>query len=229
MIEVTLAGAELEGFAIVAPASSVRLLLPVDGSLVFPEWNGNEFLLPDGGRPPIRTVTPLRFDPMSLSLALEVVLHDGGRLSAWALGSTVGEEAALSGPGRGTIIDPEAGEWLIAGDETAIPAMSQVIAALPAAAQAHVFIEIVDPDARHSLPERPAVGVEWLVREPNSPPGTALLDAVRGAAIGEDAHVWAAGEAASMQQIRRHVFDDRGITRNRTTIRGYWKDGRAGS
>jgi len=229
MIEVTLGGAELDGFAIAAPASSVRLLLPTDGGLVLPEWNGNEFLLPDGTRPTIRTLTPLRFDPTSRSLDIEVVVHEGGRLSAWALESTVGDEAALSGPGRGTTIDPGAGEWLIAGDETAIPAMSQVIAALPATARARVFIEIVDPDARHPLPERPAALVEWLVREPGSRPGATIIEAIRDAAIGEDARVWAAGEAASMQQIRRHVFDDRGITRDRTTIRGYWKDGRAGS
>jgi NADPH-dependent ferric siderophore reductase len=40
--------------------------------------------------------------------------------------------------------------------------------------------------------------------------------------------VWAAGEAAAMQRIRRHLFDEREIPRPRTWIRGYWKHGRAG-
>jgi NADPH-dependent ferric siderophore reductase len=40
--------------------------------------------------------------------------------------------------------------------------------------------------------------------------------------------VWAAGEAAAVQRIRRHLFDDRGLPRAQTSVRGYWKHGRAG-
>ena len=56
---VTLGGPELDGFTLELPAASARLLLPEPGAgLVVPEWTGNEFLLPDGGRPAIRTLTP---------------------------------------------------------------------------------------------------------------------------------------------------------------------------
>ena len=41
--------------------------------------------------------------------------------------------------------------------------------------------------------------------------------------ISETTHVWAAGEAASMQAIRTHLFKGLGLPRNQTTIRGYWK------
>lgn len=226
MMEVTVGGTALEGFAVAAPASSVRLLLPTRG-LVLPEWNGNEFLLPDGSRPPIRTLTPLRFDATSLELDLEIVIHEKGALSAWAKAVSSGDEVGLTGPGRGTTVDPDVHEWLVVGDETAIPAIGQLIDALPGDARASVFIEIRDDDARHPLPDRPAVRVEWLIRD--SAPGTALADAVRSTSIEIGTHVWAAGEAAAMQRIRRHLFDDRGIPRDHTVIRGYWKDGRAGT
>ena len=36
-----------------------------------------------------------------------------------------------------------------------------------------------------------------------------------------------AGEAAAVQRIRRHLFEDRGLTRAQATVRGYWKRGRA--
>src|SRR5688572_1188565 len=64
LVRVTVAGPELEGLVIEQPAASVRLLLPPAGShdLVMPTWKGNEFLLLDGGRPTIRTLTPLRLD-----------------------------------------------------------------------------------------------------------------------------------------------------------------------
>lgn len=55
----TLVGDELDGLVIDEPAASVRLLLPSPGTdeLVMPDWTGNEFLLPDGRRPLIRTFT----------------------------------------------------------------------------------------------------------------------------------------------------------------------------
>jgi NADPH-dependent ferric siderophore reductase len=38
--------------------------------------------------------------------------------------------------------------------------------------------------------------------------------------------VWAAGEAAAMQRLRRHLFDERGVPRSAAVVRGYWKRGR---
>jgi NADPH-dependent ferric siderophore reductase len=65
LVRVTLSGSELAGFTVEQPAASVRVLLPSSGAgeLVAPSWNGNEFLLPDGWRPTIRTFTPWRADP----------------------------------------------------------------------------------------------------------------------------------------------------------------------
>jgi NADPH-dependent ferric siderophore reductase len=40
--------------------------------------------------------------------------------------------------------------------------------------------------------------------------------------------VWAAGEAAAVQRIRRHLFEELAVARSHTWIRGYWKHGRAG-
>jgi NADPH-dependent ferric siderophore reductase len=35
--------------------------------------------------------------------------------------------------------------------------------------------------------------------------------------------VWAAGEAAAMQRIRRHLFEHLGVPRSHAVVRGYWK------
>ena len=39
--------------------------------------------------------------------------------------------------------------------------------------------------------------------------------------------VWVAGEAAAVQKIRKHLFDQRGMSRSDATVRGYWKHGRS--
>ncbi|MEP6658844.1 MAG: siderophore-interacting protein, partial [Acidimicrobiales bacterium] len=147
LVRVTLAGPDLEGLTVEHPAASVRLLLPSPETqeLVIPSWNGNEFLLPDGQRPSIRTFTPCRVDPEALEVDLEIVIHGGGVTSEWAHAAEPGDPAAISGPGRGYTIDRDAPAFLLAGDETAIPAISQLLDAVPAETPVQVHIEVAHP------------------------------------------------------------------------------------
>ena len=107
LIRATLAGPDLAGLIVERPAASVRLLLPSPRGqeLIIPTWNGNEFLLPDGRRPAIRTVTPRRVDPEVLELDLDIVIHGGGVASEWVEAADPGGPVAISGPGRGYAIN----------------------------------------------------------------------------------------------------------------------------
>ncbi len=230
LVRVTVAGPELKGLAIEAPAASVRLLLPAAGShqLLMPTWNGNEFLMPDGNRATIRTLTPLRLDAQAHRLDLEIVVHEGGTASTWALAAAEGDEVALSGPGRGYTVADDAAGFLLVGDESAIPAIGQVLEALPPDKTVRVVVEVADPAARLDLPTQPKAAVEWLDLPAGAPPGDAMVAAVTAADITEGTRIWAAGEAAAVQRIRRHVLDERAVPRSDTWIRGYWKHGRTG-
>ena len=230
LLRVTLAGPELAGWSSDEPAASVRLLLPTPGSneLVLPRWQGNEFLLPDGRRATIRTLTPRRFDHAARELDVDIVLHGRGVAAGWAAAAVPGDEAAISGPGRGYTIDHDAPGFVLAGDETAIPAISQLLENLPGEVPVQVYVEVAVPAARVSMPAHPHAAVHWLDRLPGAAPGDALVAAVINAPSVAGARLWAAGEAAAMQRIRRHVFDDRGWPRAAAVVRGYWKHGRAG-
>jgi NADPH-dependent ferric siderophore reductase len=230
MIRVTFAGPELAGLTVEQPAASVRLLLPSPDAaeLVMPEWNGNEFLLPDGKRPAIRTFTPRRVDPAGLEIDLEIVVHGHGVASRWAGAAEPGADAAVSGPGRGYDVDSDAPAYLLGGDETAIPAISQLLEVLPEGADVQVHVEVAHPDGRSELPDHPRASVAWHDLPDGADPGDALFAAVRGSGLPSEARVWVAGEAAAVQRIRRHLFEERGLTRSQATIRGYWKKGRAG-
>ena len=230
LVRVTLAGPGLGELAGGAPAASVRLLLPPPGSptLATPAWTGNEFLLPDGRRPVIRTLTPRRGDPATGELDVDVVIHGNGMASRWAAGAGSGQPAAVSGPGRGYAIDPDAPAFCLGGDESAIPAISQLLESLPPSTPVEVHIEVADPAARLALPGHRAAFVQWHDLPAGAPPGDALVEAMAGARLGPGVRVWVAGEAAAVQRIRRHLFDDRAIPRAQATVRGYWKHGRAG-
>ena len=225
MVRVTLAGAELTGLPVPEPAASVRLLIPSSGhsELVMPEWNGNEFLLPDGQRPIIRTFTPRFFRPEMNELDLDIAIHEGGATSGWVLAASRGDPAAVSGPGRGYTFDPLAPDYVIAGDETAVPAIAQLLEELPAGNAAQILIEVRHEDAVVDLPDHPGSTARWLVRRPDETPGIQLVPAVSGLDITDTTMIWAAGEAAAMHKIRRYLFQERGIDRSRATLRGYWK------
>ena len=228
MLRLVLGGGELAGFAIESPASSVRLLLPPphSESLVMPTWSGNQFELPDGSRAPIRTFTPRYFDDRSSELTLDVVLHDQGAATDWARSARPGDEVAISGPGRSEELDPSARSYLLAGDESAIPAIGQLLEAIPHDRPIDGHIEVADPTARIELPAHPGATVTWHDAGSGATPGEAVVAAVTATDPLPDA-VWVAGEAAAVQRVRKHLFDERGRTRTTVTARGYWKLGQA--
>jgi NADPH-dependent ferric siderophore reductase len=227
MVRLTLGGAALAGLDPGLPAASVRLLVPTaEHPQEIPTWNGNEFRHADGARPALRTLTPVRFDPAALELDVEVVLHGAGPLSGWASSATVGARAAVSGTGRGYEIDPTDPAFLLAGDESALPAIGVLLRAVPEAATVTVLVEVARPEARLDLPDHPGATVTWLDAPPAAPPGTALLAATANAPLDATTRVWVAGEAAGVQRIRKHLFEERGLSRTQCTVRGYWKVGR---
>jgi len=230
MVRVTFAGAGVSSLASEHPAASVRLLVPSRGAsgLVLPTWTGNEYLLADGTRPALRTFTPCRVDGDAGELDLEIVLHGDGVVSRWAAGAAPGAPAAVSGPGRGYAVDDDAAAFLLAGDESAIPAIGQVLAVLPRKCPVQVLIEVAEPGGRLDLPAHPRGAIEWLDAVPGAPVGDALVAALIQAPLVEGVRVWAAGEAAAMQRIRRYLLEDRRLPRAQTWVRGYWKHGRAG-
>jgi len=223
MVRVTFAGDELSGLKIEDPAASVRLLLPDPGEdLAIPTWNGNEFLRADGSRPLIRTFTPRRFDAAVPELDLDMVLHTAGAASAWALQSTQGAEAAISGPGRGYEVDAKVTDYLLVGDESAIPAISQLLEAIAPNATIRVHLEVDGEFGQVEVPGHPGRQLTWHTLG-DEERGSHIVKALAAEEIDVDTAIWCAGQAAAMQKVRNHLFKDRGVARAQGTVRGYWK------
>jgi NADPH-dependent ferric siderophore reductase len=210
LLRMTLAGEELADLVVDQPAASVRLLLPAPESaeLVMPEWNGNEFLLPDGRRPLLRTFTPRHVDAAARELDVDIVLHGGGAAEAWALAARPGDPVAVSGPGRGYELDPEAPALLLAGDETALPAIAQLLEHVPAGLPVQVHVEVARPDARLAdlVPAPPDRG---LPEVPGSIPGSgggSIGDTLRGM-VGFGRRRRSAGVPSPADHITVHWYD----------------------
>lgn len=154
--------------------------------------------LPDEQRNPFRTYTvrAIRRATADAPAELDVdfVVHAGadghtaeGPASVWLESAAVGEEIVIVGPDDLSLdyrvgLDWHPGEaidYLLAGDETAAPAIASILESLPAGTRAQAFIEV--PHAGDRLPIEVPEGVEatitWLSRDADGDP--ALLDAVR--------------------------------------------------
>ena len=196
LLRLTFDGPGLTDLVVDEPAASIRLLVPTAGTdeLVVPEWNGNEFLLPDGSRPALRTFTPLRVDNDAGRVEIEVVRHPGGAVSEWAESVEPGDPAAISGPGSGFTIPTGTTQLIVFADETALPAVSQLLDAAVGETRLVIHVEVVTSDAEIDLAVRLDDELTWHVTDADEVPGGRLVEVVRTITeLDDGAHVWAAG------------------------------------
>lgn len=206
----------------------VKLQFPVEG-VSYPEpWDMARIReeLPAEQWPRMRTYTVRRFDAVARELAVDVVLHgDEGIAGPWAMRARPGDVVRFVGPGGGYAPSPDADWHLLAGDESAVPAIAASLERLGQDAVAHVFIEVGGPDDELKLDTPGTATVTWLHRG-TEPVGTLLVDAVTAFEFPPgDVQAFVHGEAGLVKELRRLLLRERGIARERLSISGYWRLG----
>ncbi|MFF7252371.1 siderophore-interacting protein [Streptomyces microflavus] len=220
------------------PDQQLKLCLPREGRSVaeglLPEqdaedtygmrWYEAFLAIPEARRPWLRSFTVRAYDRGSNEMTVDFVLHgDGGPASRWGADARPGDVLGLVGPSSLYARPlPEAERLLLAGDETALPAIATVLEALPAATRALVYAEVADSGEELELPTaRGGVEVRWVHRDH----GGSLFAAVRDAGAdldGVDA-AWVAGEASAVRELRRHLVGVRGLPKGAVEFSGYWR------
>jgi NADPH-dependent ferric siderophore reductase len=222
MVRVTFTSPELAEFGWNGPAAHIKLIF--DGAAPPPEAAGAAGEAP---RPTMRTYTPRRFDRETRELDVDFVIHGEGPASSWASQAAAGQTLTVAGPGRHYGVDPSADWFVLAGDDSAIPAIATILEHLPPTARAMALIEVVDPTDEHNICERSTAPIRWLHRGEDPTKAGALLEsALRDLEFPAGAgRVYVACEAAAMRRIRRHLLTERGFSRDHVVTRGYWKLG----
>lgn len=193
--------------------------------------------LPVEHQPPIRTFTVRRADPDRREIAIDFVVHgDHGVAGPWAAAAQPGQPAYLMGPSGAYAPDPTADWHLIAGDESALPAIAATLEALPDDAVARVFVEVAGPDDEIELRSPADVDVKWIYRggradlvgADRSGDHAPLIAAVKEAAwLPGQVQVFIHGEAqAVMHNLRPYVRKEREVAAELASISGYWRRGR---
>jgi len=198
-VRITLTGPQLGYFGTDGDDQRIKLLFPApngrltevgaddDEAIRRGTWYEDWRTLPEEERSPMRTYTVRAVRPQLAEVDVDMVTHgDGGPASRWVQRAVVGDELVVVGPDSRSIHSAGGRDWapgaaqemLLAGDETAAPAICAILEALEPGRTAHGFIEV--PTSADfldvHLPE--GADITWLAREEH-PHGHALVPAVR--------------------------------------------------
>ncbi|WP_045742828.1 siderophore-interacting protein [Actinoplanes rectilineatus] len=229
MVRVVVGGDALAGF----PAGEftdhyIKVFFPQDG-VAYPEPFDMGLIresLPREQWPVTRTYTVRKWLPEVQELWVDFVVHgDSGIAGPWAANAKPGDKMRFLGPGGAYRPEPDADWHLLAGDESALPAIAASLEGAPEGAKIRAFIEIDGPDEEQKLETLADAEITWLHRG-TRPVGELLCDAVRGYEFPAGRVLaFVHGEANAVRDLRRHLRRERGLTMDQLSISGYWRRG----
>ncbi|MFG1608934.1 siderophore-interacting protein [Actinoplanes sp. NPDC049265] len=234
---VTLGGPDLGHLVVTGFDQTVRLFFPRLGqrSLRMPTlnseaWMAQVLLLPKSVRPWVRNYTIRRARPGEQEIDIEFALHGEGPAAAWATSARPGDEAGIWDMGI-SYLPPAEAEWhLLAGEESAVPAILSILENASDALTAEVFLEVPSPaDIRTDILAPPGARIHWLPRrEGLGRPGALALATIKEAILPAGrSYTWVAGESKLPTGLRRHLVNDRGVAKSDIAFFGYWRHGRS--
>lgn len=203
-VSVTLAGDDLTDFVSLSFDDHVKLL----------------FDATEGGEPARRDYTPRHFDAQARQLTLEFALHGPGVASQWARQAQPGQRLWVAGP-RGSMVVPLDHDWhLLAGDDSALPAIHRRLEELPPGSQALVLVHLADAADQRKFNTAAALQLQWCSS------AAQWLDALRRLQLPPgEGFAWCAGESRLMAQARELLLHHHRHPRHAMKVAAYWKPG----
>jgi len=209
---------------------------------------------------------------LTAELDIDFVMHghvvdgklQGGPATEFGDRAQVGDQLLLLGPNKflndasygGIEFRPgEASRIVLAGDETAAPAICAILESLPSHVTGHALIEVPETTDILGASTRSGVSVQWLTRG-SHPHGELLRNALSqvvaipaagvvhtnaepedidvdaqilwetGQANKAPFYAWVAGEAGTVKEMRRYLVREAGIDRKQVAFMGYWRHGK---
>ncbi|MHA6781024.1 SIP domain-containing protein [Pseudonocardia saturnea] len=216
-------GIDLPAFVNESFDDHLKLIFAADGDIAaaLPVQRARSIDWPPSEHRQGRDYTPRRFDPVSGELDLDVVLHGDGPGAEWARTARPGDALHFAGP-KSSLVLPDDVDWmLLAGDETALPAIGRFLDDRPVDVPVQVVVEVRYAAARQDLPLLEGDTLRWVVTPDGAP--SALAAAVRELVWWPGrAYAWAAGESRSLLPLRRHLRRELQLPPTHVDVTGYW-------
>ncbi|MGI3169819.1 siderophore-interacting protein [Pseudooceanicola sp. C21-150M6] len=197
------------------------LLLPPAGRQpVWPRLDGQGRTVMPGGPDQLHRAvyTFVALDPRRGRFTFDVFEHDGGRTTNWARAAQPGDTVGISGPGSGEA--PPGKDLLIAGDETALPAIRRILEMSPSDRRGRALIEVGSQDDICDLSHPVGMTVTWYLRSRNQSLWDGLSTAPMPGMPG--GFVWIAAEKDLVRKAKARFRDDLGLEAKDGYLAYYW-------
>ncbi|MCO8270709.1 siderophore-interacting protein [Actinoplanes sp. TRM 88003] len=206
----------------------VKALFPLPG-VTYPEPFDMGVIretMPRPDWPAVRTYTIRKWLPAIPEMWVDFVVHgDEGIAGPWAVSARPGDPFRFMGPGGGYAPSADSDWHLLAGDESALPAIAAALEGMPADAPVRAFIEIENADEEQKLECPGDAEITWLHRG-DRPVGQLLVEAVRGYEFPAGrVQAFVHGEANFVKELRRYLKNELSIPMDQLSISGYWRNG----
>ncbi|MEM1053526.1 MAG: siderophore-interacting protein [Pseudomonadota bacterium] len=152
--------------------------------------------------------------------------HAAGPATSWALGANIGDPMTIRGPGPAKPSPETCGFYLIAGDMSALPAISANLEAMDRDAKGVAVLEIQHEEDAVRIDAPKGLELRWIVnREPGHHPEL-LVNALREVELPQvEVAGWAACEFEGMKKLRAFLREELGIAPRNLYTSSYWKLG----
>jgi len=219
MRRVTIVGRELTGLGW-TPGQQVRVLFKDPTSL-------RVWLSPRELRDVNRSYSLWDYDPDAGRYELVVLDHDGdGPGARWVRDVQAGDRILVGRPEGTFRARVPSAYHLFVGEETAAAGFGAMVRALPASERVLGVLQADTAEDHFDLP-RTLVRVER--GGASASPSTVLVDAVKALTLpAQPGTAYLAGEAKTIQAVRRHLIDERGWSRGAIVTKPFWAPGKRG-
>jgi NADPH-dependent ferric siderophore reductase len=226
----------LEGFTSPGAGDHLRVFVPEE-----PSWSA--VAIDENGHPtaPSRTETIVAFDGEAGWVDLDILVHaadsrgDAGLIGPWAAHAPLGSPAVIADPKGSVVLSGSPAAFVLAGDDSAIPALRRYLGMLGPGIAGVVLLETAFDPAALGVVVPSEVELRQFAPDPTRPSAAlaaALSELAAGAPPagpdstsperGPDVFVFACGEQSLLAPARA-LLAAWGIDVERAVAKGYWK------
>lgn len=211
MIRIRVEGDALDGFNSPSPDDNIKMVIP-----------------DQSGELCMRSYTPRYYDAEQKALVIDFAVHEAGPATHWALSVQTGDEAIIAGPRGSKVVTGEIDNWLLIGDETALPAMLRRVEEA-GATDRYTMLASIPGNADQQTISTPAIYTpHWLPRNGRDPADASVfLERLADMDIPERTFIWLAAEGSVTRQVRTYLNQERGVPLRWIKATGYWVKGKA--
>ncbi|MGY5802494.1 siderophore-interacting protein [Rhizobium sp. LEGMi12c] len=211
MLRIRLAGEDLGDFVSLAPDDHIKVLVPGAGQ----EMDRRDY-------------TPRQYDADARTLVIDFAVHEAGPATQWALDASVGDGLEIGGPRGSAVVSADIENWLLIGDETALPAIGRRIEEARAGVRVTAIAAVVGAAEHQTFQTDAQLDMRWAYRplsEATDP--SALMKILQSVDLQPGTFVWIAAEASVTRALRSYLVEERGYPLSWIKASGYWVKGKA--